>query len=305
MALERYRTSTRRAPEGLWEGPPKGLLKAEAPLLPPPLLTPLPPSPLPPSIPSLWKEFLGGRGSVTATFPSTRFQPVDLNAGHHLPLAMAGDDVKAQLRRAVERRPMNLAVRDRLCSVTWPGAKREGQTSDSAAACPQRAWHGMFASSSLTSTTHTLLMLFESVHVPCGNKQEAEAHKNTSRRPTHAWCETDHETLDELPSRVAVRTSLGSTIPVATSSERMMTSLRRNHLPTSSYQPGPRREHKRTRGLTSSRCNKYPLHCNFLVVPFFRCSHMQKLREFSRLSEAGIGVPCNKYPLHAISCCCM
>ena len=104
---------------------------------------------------------------ISATFPSTRFQPVGLkDAGHHLPRAMAGDEVKALTQ-----------LRDRLCllsgaesrrlkhdAVTWPGAKHpHGQTSDSAASCPKK----------IAYTTNA----FESVHVPCGNIQEVEAHQ--------------------------------------------------------------------------------------------------------------------------------
>ena len=121
---------------------------------------------------------------------------------------MAGDEVKAQLRRAVERRPMNPAVRGRLCLLsvaksrrlnhdagTWPGAKH-GQTSDSAAARPQE--RGMVCVRPVKAGAHILADVhvayatdaFESLHVQCSNKQEVRAHKNTSRRPTHAWRET-------------------------------------------------------------------------------------------------------------------
>ena len=77
----------------------------------------------------------------------------------HLPLAVPGD-TKSRLSFGVPWKggPLNPAVRDRLCllsgaksrrlkhdAVISPGARHpHGQAGDSAAACPQRAWHGFF-----------------------------------------------------------------------------------------------------------------------------------------------------------------
>ena len=92
---------------------------------------------------------------------------------------MVGDEVKAQLRRALERRPMNPAVRDRLCLDVSIMMRALGQVPNMDRPVKvqlhvhEERGHGMFASSHislLTSTSHAQLMLLRA-SMQCSNKQ--------------------------------------------------------------------------------------------------------------------------------------
>ena len=96
-------------------------------------------------------------------------------------------------------------------------------------------------------------------------------HTKTLQEDQHMLgAKPDHETLEELPSRITVRNSAGFCCPSSCNFtwERMMTSVRR---PTPSYQPGPDQAHtcnfQRLTPFSSLRNNKQ-LHCNFPVLHF-------------------------------------
>ena len=126
----------------------------------------------------------------------------------HLP--RAGDEVKAQLRCAVDRGAMNPAVRDRLSHDVSIVMRALGQVpnmdrpvtvqlhvhEECGMVClrPVKAGAHMLAAVHIAYATDA----FESLHVQCSsNNQEVENTPKRSRRPTHCVArKADHETLD-------------------------------------------------------------------------------------------------------------
>ena len=87
--LKGHETGARRSPQGRGTSFPSTFFLTS---LPPHTHHHLPPQP---PTPPLWERVPWRPWDTSATFLATRFQPVDLtDTGHHLPLAMAGDEVK-------------------------------------------------------------------------------------------------------------------------------------------------------------------------------------------------------------------